>query len=149
MVRDTAFTCTTPFVDALSSARTAVASAVLAAALSFAVIAVRTRFTRVRTELRTERFCCVFLMRWRLRFSAEGWLATTVPSDKGLSPHPARDAGIYGDFPRCQAGGTCGHGLRPLPGRQGRRAVGTVPHRQVRRRRRYRLRRRFRRRFRF
>ena len=71
-VRDAAFGWNTPLLTALSSATVAALSAVAAAALSFAWSAVRTRLTSVRTALVTARLRSVRLIRWRLRFSADG-----------------------------------------------------------------------------
>jgi hypothetical protein len=71
-VREAAFTWKTPLLDARSSADVASLRAFVAPALSFAAMAARTRFTRVRTELVTARLRTVRVMRWRFRFSADG-----------------------------------------------------------------------------
>src|SRR5579884_2803798 len=71
-VRETVFAGSTPLLDARSSATVAAFSASVAAFLSFAATAARTFFTCVRTALSTERLRRVRLIRWRLRFSADG-----------------------------------------------------------------------------
>jgi hypothetical protein len=62
----------------------AIFSALAAAAASFAWRAVRTFLTSVRTVLDTARLRMVRLTRWRLRFSADGWLASTKARERGL-----------------------------------------------------------------
>jgi hypothetical protein len=61
--REAAFTWKTPLLAARSSADVASLRAFVAAALSFAAMATRTRFTKVRTELVTARFRTVRLIR--------------------------------------------------------------------------------------
>src|SRR5215471_4241544 len=71
-VREAVFAGTTPLLDARSSATVAAFRASVAAFLSFAATAARTFFTCVRTALFTARLRRVRLIRWRLRFSADG-----------------------------------------------------------------------------
>ena len=59
-------------LEAWSISTIATLSAVAASAAFLASRATRTRFTKVRTELLTARLRAVRVMRWRLRFSADG-----------------------------------------------------------------------------